>query len=130
MAKADSIRGRCVNEFMKGLLMLLESGNHSDVKVRTINREYDVSFTVSIPLCNLVLRIIFRYEIIRSQRGRRAGRPFRLFRKSGPAPGIRVRWPPTFLVDEEVARTSVTARRCLKFSRAAHAPDPSESRRG
>jgi hypothetical protein len=32
MAKADSIRGRCVDEFMKGLLMLFESGNHPDVK--------------------------------------------------------------------------------------------------
>jgi hypothetical protein len=42
MAKADSIRGRCVDEFMKGLLMLFESGNHSNVKVRTTNREYDV----------------------------------------------------------------------------------------
>jgi hypothetical protein len=42
MTKADSIRGRCVDEFMKGLLMLFESGNHLDVKLRTIDHEYDV----------------------------------------------------------------------------------------
>jgi len=42
MAKADSIHGRCINEFMKGLLTLFKSGNYSDVKVCTIDHEYDV----------------------------------------------------------------------------------------
>ena len=42
MAKVDSIRERYVDEFIKGLLILFESGNYSDIKVRTINYKYNI----------------------------------------------------------------------------------------
>ena len=42
MAKVDSIRVRYIDEFIKGLLILFDLGNYSNIKVRITNRKYNV----------------------------------------------------------------------------------------
>ena len=42
IVKANSIHRRYIDEFIKGLFILFESGNYLDIKIRIINYKYNI----------------------------------------------------------------------------------------